>query len=51
MLTGQGVDVLCSDKTGTLTANQLSIRDPYVADGVDVGIHIRELISLADIFR
>jgi H+-transporting ATPase len=32
----QGVDVLCSDKTGTLTANQLSIRDPYVADGVDV---------------
>ncbi|TVY23469.1 Plasma membrane ATPase [Lachnellula hyalina] len=31
-----GVDVLCSDKTGTLTANQLSIRDPYVAEGVDV---------------
>ncbi|TVY48861.1 Plasma membrane ATPase [Lachnellula occidentalis] len=28
-----GVDVLCSDKTGTLTANQLSIRDPYVAEG------------------
>lgn len=32
----QGVDVLCSDKTGTLTANQLSIREPFVADGVDV---------------
>src|SRR3954464_10121568 len=32
----QGVDVLCSDKTGTLTANQLSIREPYVAEGVDV---------------
>jgi H+-transporting ATPase len=28
--------VLCSDKTGTLTANQLSIRDPYVAEGQDV---------------
>lgn len=31
-----GVDVLCSDKTGTLTANKLSIREPYVAEGVDV---------------
>jgi H+-transporting ATPase len=28
--------VLCSDKTGTLTANQLSIREPYVAEGEDV---------------
>jgi len=28
--------VLCSDKTGTLTANQLSIREPYVAEGQDV---------------
>jgi len=27
---------LCSDKTGTLTANQLSIREPYVAEGQDV---------------
>src|SRR5271156_3548785 len=32
----QGVDVLCSDKTGTLTANQLTIREPYVAEGEDV---------------
>lgn len=30
------MDILCSDKTGTLTANQLSIRNPYVAEGVDV---------------
>lgn len=29
------MDVLCSDKTGTLTANQLSIREPYVAEGQD----------------
>ena len=32
----KGVDILCSDKTGTLTANKLSIRNPYVAEGVDV---------------
>jgi P-type E1-E2 ATPase len=25
-----GVDVLCSDKTGTLTKNKLTIHDPYV---------------------
>ncbi|KAK9312157.1 E1-E2 ATPase-domain-containing protein [Lipomyces starkeyi] len=31
-----GVDILCSDKTGTLTANQLSIREPYVTEGQDV---------------
>ncbi|KAH7125576.1 hypothetical protein B0J11DRAFT_487294 [Dendryphion nanum] len=31
-----GVDVLCSDKTGTLTANMLSMREPYVAEGQDV---------------
>ena len=30
------MDVLCSDKTGTLTANQLSIREPFVSEDVDV---------------
>ena len=30
------MDILCSDKTGTLTANKLSIRDPFVSEGVDV---------------
>lgn len=30
-----GVDVLCSDKTGTLTANKLSLNDPYIAPNVD----------------
>lgn len=27
---------MCSDKTGTLTANRLSIRYPFVSEGVDV---------------
>lgn len=27
--------MLCSDKTGTLTANKLSLNDPYVAPDVD----------------
>jgi H+-transporting ATPase len=30
-----GCNILCSDKTGTLTANKLSIHEPYVAEGVD----------------
>ncbi|KAF2183841.1 hypothetical protein K469DRAFT_784293 [Zopfia rhizophila CBS 207.26] len=28
-----GFDVLCSNKTGNLSANQLSIREPFVAEG------------------
>ncbi|KAH8998130.1 plasma-membrane proton-e [Lactarius akahatsu] len=31
-----GVDVLCTDKTGTLTANQLSVHEPWVVEGVDL---------------
>ena len=29
-----GVDMLCSDKTGTLTLNKLSLGDPYLLEGV-----------------
>ncbi|KZV90146.1 putative PMA1-H+-transporting P-type ATPase [Exidia glandulosa HHB12029] len=31
-----GVDILCSDKTGTLTANKLSVHNPYAVEGVDL---------------
>ena len=30
-----GVDVLCADKTGTLTQNKLTLGDPFGATGVD----------------
>ncbi|MBN2446972.1 MAG: plasma-membrane proton-efflux P-type ATPase, partial [Phycisphaerae bacterium] len=30
-----GIDVLCSDKTGTLTANKLSLGEPIVLDAAD----------------
>ncbi|BDD11823.1 plasma-membrane proton-efflux P-type ATPase (plasmid) [Fulvitalea axinellae] len=30
-----GMDVLCSDKTGTLTRNQLSLSDPYLVEAKD----------------
>ena len=29
-----GVDVLCADKTGTLTQNKLTLGDPFGVDGV-----------------
>ena len=28
-----GVDVLCTDKTGTLTQNKLTLGDPFAVDG------------------
>ena len=30
-----GMDVLCSDKTGTLTQNKLTLGDPFVVSGMD----------------
>ncbi|CAD6505755.1 BgTH12-01242 [Blumeria graminis f. sp. triticale] len=30
-----GVEILCSDKTGTLTKNKLSLADPYTVPGVE----------------
>ncbi|KAK9426402.1 hypothetical protein SUNI508_02843 [Seiridium unicorne] len=30
-----GVEILCSDKTGTLTKNKLSLSEPYTVAGVD----------------
>ncbi|BCS18964.1 plasma-membrane proton-efflux P-type ATPase [Aspergillus puulaauensis] len=30
-----GVEILCSDKTGTLTKNKLTLSDPYTVTGVD----------------
>jgi H+-transporting ATPase len=32
-----GVDVLCADKTGTLTQNKLTLGDPFGVSGVDAG--------------
>jgi H+-transporting ATPase len=31
-----GVDILCTDKTGTLTQNRLTMGEPYVASGVSI---------------
>lgn len=30
-----GVEILCSDKTGTLTKNKLALHEPYTVEGVD----------------
>ncbi len=45
-----GVDVLCADKTGTLTQNKLTLGDPYCADGVSAAQVILDgaLASCAD---
>ena len=32
-----GMDVLCSDKTGTLTRNMLTLGDPFCVEGVSAG--------------
>ena len=32
-----GVDVLCADKTGTLTQNKLTLGDPFNVDGIPAG--------------
>ncbi len=38
-----GIDVLCSDKTGTLTQNKLAVAEPWCAPGVTAG----ELLTVA----
>ncbi len=45
-----GVDVLCSDKTGTLTQNKLTLGDPFAVNGItaDEAILDAALASRAD---
>ncbi|MGN6727443.1 MAG: plasma-membrane proton-efflux P-type ATPase, partial [Tepidisphaeraceae bacterium] len=39
-----GMDVLCSDKTGTLTQNRLTLGEPFVIDGANVEDVIRAAV-------
>ncbi len=32
-----GVDILCSDKTGTITQNKLTLGDPFLVEGISSG--------------
>jgi H+-transporting ATPase len=41
-----GIDVLCTDKTGTLTQNTLTLGDPFVVDGENAG-HVLFAAALA----
>ncbi len=45
-----GVDVLCADKTGTLTQNKLTLGDPFTVNGIpaDQVILAGALASRAD---
>jgi len=45
-----GVDILCSDKTGTLTLNKLTLGDPFMLNGIAAGDLILDaaLASSAD---
>ncbi len=45
-----GVDILCSDKTGTLTQNKLTLGDPFCVNGISAGQVILDgaLASRAD---
>lgn len=40
-----GIDIFCSDKTGTLTKNQMQVAEPVVLDGYDE----RELFMIASL--
>ncbi|EME67205.1 metal cation transporter p-type ATPase a, CtpF [Rhodococcus ruber BKS 20-38] len=45
-----GIDVLCSDKTGTLTQNRLAVATPWAAPGIDPDnlLHAAALASRAE---
>jgi len=40
--------MLCSDKTGTLTANKLSLNDPYIAPDVDPNWFMAVCVSIEE---